>query len=208
MIQAKGLVCVFQLIRRNIADCYLGSLGFGCDRGQHANRASADDQPLFARLDICPLHAVVADAERLDQRQHLGVQPLAVVNALDRHGDVLCERALALYAHRLIVCAGIDQASLARITCPAVEIRITGYDHARLKPFLVFVDLHDLRRKLVSRYARIRYICIRTPIGTEVASADTPVQKLEQRFPRLPYRFLNFLEDNFPWLFYADCFHL
>ena len=174
---------------------------------EHADGPSADDQHALARLHVRARNAVPADAERLDKRERLRWQPLAVVDALDRHRDVLGEAALALHAHRLVVGAGVDKAAAAGVARAAVEIGIAGYDHSWLESLVVFVDFDNLGRKLVARDARVRDVGVRSAVRAEVAAANAAVEHLKQSLAGFAHRLVDFLDDDLAGLFNANRFH-
>lgn len=206
MIKAKRLVCIIKLGWRYIADCDLCAHRLRRDGCQHADRARTDDKNFFARLDRCALYTVVADAERFNQGENLGVEPLTVVQTLNRHGNVLGKRAFALHAHGLVVRAGVHKSTCTGITMSAVKIRVAGDDHARLEAEVVVVDLNDFGGKLMAGNTGIGDIGVAAAVGAKVAAADASVKQPEKRFSGFPYRLFHFPHGHLARLINANCF--
>ena len=150
---------------------------------------------------------MVADTERLNGSKHLGRQARSVVDALNRHGDILAEGAVSLTAHSLVVHAGVDDTPLAAIAAAAVEIGVAGYYHSGLQALVVAVDLHNLGGKFVAWDAGIAEVGKGSAVGAKITAADAAVQHLEKGFSRFAHRLGDILNLHLAGLGDVDCFH-
>lgn len=81
--------------------------------------------------------AVVADAERLYQRQLACGQTFAGEDTLNRHRDVLLEGAVALDAHRLVIRTAVYETATAGVALAAVEVGVAGDDITGLEALVI-----------------------------------------------------------------------
>ena len=118
----------FQAAVQQVGHVDLGADGLGAEHRKHTDRTCADDEDFIALLHITAGDAVVADAERLYQRQLACGQTFAGEDTLNRHRDVLLEGAVALDAHRLVVRTAVYETATAGVALAAVEVGVAGDD--------------------------------------------------------------------------------
>ncbi|MCD8140561.1 MAG: hypothetical protein LUE17_12430 [Planctomycetaceae bacterium] len=176
-----------QLACRDVAHIHLGAEMQRRKHGENANRPGADDQHLFARLDSGPLNAVVADAERFDQRRFPRGQTLRIIEAFDRNGEVAGKAAVPLRAHRFIVDAAIRLAAAAGVARAAVEVGVDRGEHAGPHAAIVFRRGNHFHSQFVAGYARVGSVGEGAPVGAEVGSADAAVQDLDEGLANLGF---------------------
>ena len=121
---------------------------------------------------------MIADAEGLDKDQSPGIHALAVINLLQRHGDILLICTFPDGAtHGLVIGAAVDETLLAGITLTAVKVGIHGDDHALLQTVgVVLVDIHDLTGIFVTGDLGILGIQERAQVSADIRAADTAIE--------------------------------
>ena len=124
--------------------------------------------------------AVVADAERLYQRQLACGQTFAGEDTLNRHRDVLLEGAVALDAHRLVVRTAVYETATAGVALAAVEVGVAGDDITGLEALVIFGDIHDAGAELMARHTGVGGERLVSGVACQVSAADTAIHNLQQ----------------------------
>src|SRR6185295_12979252 len=99
-----------------------GAADLGELHGGEADGAGADDEHLLALLRGAALDRVVADAERLDERERVGREVAGGVELAGRQDEAGPEAAVGHHAEDLEVLAAVAAAGAAGAAFLAVEV--------------------------------------------------------------------------------------